>query len=56
VIFVALGLILIILGYAQRPKPIISIPEVYKPAVPPSRPEREKPKTAKKRRKTRKKA
>jgi amino acid transporter len=36
VIFTALGLIFAILGYALRPKPIISIPEAPKPAPPPS--------------------
>ncbi len=36
VIFAALGLISIILGYSQRPKPTISIPEAPKPAIPPS--------------------
>ncbi|MFQ6074299.1 MAG: hypothetical protein ACE5KC_03670 [Candidatus Bathyarchaeia archaeon] len=37
-IFAALGLISIILGYSQRPKPIITIPEAPKPALPPSPP------------------
>jgi hypothetical protein len=66
VIFVASGLISIILGYSQRPKPIISIPEAPKPALPPSepvpstlsqeetaKPERKKPKA--RRRRTRRK-
>ncbi len=34
VVFVALGLILIILGYSQRPKPVIFIPETT-PSAPP---------------------
>ncbi len=38
VIFAASGLIFAILGYALRPKPIISIPEARKPALPPSPP------------------
>ncbi|MFQ6086994.1 MAG: hypothetical protein ACE5OV_03130 [Candidatus Bathyarchaeia archaeon] len=38
VIFTATGLIFAILGYALRPKPIISIPETPKPALPPSAP------------------
>lgn len=38
VIFTALGLIFAILGYALRPKPIISIPEAPKPALPPTPP------------------
>jgi len=38
VIFAALGLILIILGYSQRPKPIISIPEAPKPTLTPPQP------------------
>ncbi len=38
VIFAALGLIFAILGYALRPKPIISIPEAPKPALPPTPP------------------
>jgi hypothetical protein len=38
VIFTALGLISIILGYSQRPKPIISIPEAPQPTLPPSPP------------------
>ncbi len=38
VIFAALGLISAILGYALRPKPIISIRETHKPTSPPSPP------------------
>lgn len=38
VIFAASGLIFAILGYALRPKPIISIPEARKPALSPSPP------------------
>lgn len=38
VIFAALGLISIILGYSLRPKPIISTLEAHKPALPPSPP------------------
>ncbi len=38
VIFAALGLIFAILGYALRPKAIISIPEPSKPVLPPSPP------------------
>jgi len=38
VIFAASGLIFAILGYALRPKPIISIPEAPKPSLPPSSP------------------
>ncbi|MDH5782556.1 MAG: hypothetical protein OEZ35_02665 [Candidatus Bathyarchaeota archaeon] len=38
VIFTALGLIFAILGYALRPKPIISITKAHKPALPPSPP------------------
>ncbi len=38
VISTALGLIFVILGHALRPKPIISIPEAPKPALPPSSP------------------
>ena len=38
VIFTALGLIFAILGYALRPKPIISIPEAPKPALTPTPP------------------
>ncbi len=36
VISTAFGLIFVILGRALRPKPIISIPETPKPALPPS--------------------
>ena len=38
VIFAASGLIFAILGYALRPKPIISVLEAPKPALPPSPP------------------
>ena len=38
VIFTALGLIFAILGYALRPKPIISTLEPSKPSLPPSPP------------------
>ncbi len=38
VVFAALGLISIILGYSMRPKPIISIREPPEPAPPPSEP------------------
>ncbi|MFQ6073784.1 MAG: hypothetical protein ACE5KC_01060 [Candidatus Bathyarchaeia archaeon] len=38
VIFAASGLIFVILGYAARPKPIVSIPEAPKPAIQPSPP------------------
>lgn len=34
VIFTALGLIFVVLGYALRPKPIISVMETAKPAPP----------------------
>ena len=46
VIFTALGLIFIILGYSLRPKPIISIPEQPPPTPPPpSAPLKETPVT-----------
>jgi len=38
VVFAALGLVLIILGYSQRPKPIISIPEAPKQGFSPTSP------------------
>lgn len=46
VVFVALGLISIILGYSKRPKPVIFVPEVPKPTPPPQeqpQPLREEP-------------
>lgn len=59
VISAALGLIFVILGYALRPKPIISIPGPSKPVLPPSppreetaEPEKEKPRTKTRRKST----
>ena len=46
VIFAALGLISIILGYSLRPKPIISTLEAPKPALPPSEETAEAPLSA----------
>lgn len=38
VVFSALGLISVILGYSLRPKPIISVPKAPEPTLPPSPP------------------
>jgi hypothetical protein len=49
VIFVAMGLITLIIGYSKRPRPIIFVPETPKPTTPspePPEPAREEPPTA----------